>query len=354
MRLAIKKFFETENLSAIIMLFAAAASILLANFSSFKVDKNFAHFVQDILMVGFFFVVGLELKKEIKEGVLAQKGAVKLPLIAAAFGMIFPAIIYSLINRNYPANFNGWAIPSATDIAFAVSVLMLVHKNISNSAKIFLLAIAIFDDLGAILIIAVFYSSALKLQFLLVCGLIVAAMAIIGRIRALAFAIIPLGGLLAYYLHLAGIHSTIAGVITAFALPLWINKSIFTSVHKLSSFIVLPLFAFVSSDVLLGDFNLITNPIALGIIFGLSVGKPIGIFCATYLAVRMKIAPLPASSWNEVLLISILAGIGFTMSLFIGMLAFSSYELQNIVKIGVVCGSCFAVGIAICLHKIKL
>jgi NhaA family Na+:H+ antiporter len=306
--------------------------------------------VVDVLMILFFFLVGMELKREMYQGALAEKGQKILPLIAAFGGIVFPALIYFLINHNYPESHSGWAIPAATDIAFALCVLTLLGKKVPASAKAFLLAIAIYDDLAAIIIIALFYGSKPEFAPLIYSAFIVLILFYLNikRVRKIT-PYVFLGILLSIFLHKAGIHTTIAGVIVGVLIPLQdregqhspLNHAIH-ALHPWVAFAILPLFAFVSAGVSLQGFSFkyLSEPLTLGIILGLFLGKQIGIFSATFLAVKLKIAPRPqGASWLHIYGVSVIAGVGFTMSLFIGMLAFTDLELQNQVKIGVLSGS---------------
>lgn len=360
-----------ESSAGIVMLVAAALALIAANgplsdayrtfiTTPFTFGMNDALateplkvWVKDIFMVFFFLLIGLELKREMTEGVLATWPQRVLPLIAAAGGMAVPALIYIAINHDSPENIAGWAIPAATDIAFALCVLLLAGRGIPLAVKIFLLAIAIFDDLGAILVIAFFYSGALAIQSLMWCVFGIALLLMLNRLRV--FFIMPyllVGVLLWFCLYHANIHTTLAGVLVGLALPMRggenhshspVNQAIHF-LHPWVGFFVLPLFAFTSAGV---DFRGMTldsalHPLPLGIALALFFGKQIGIFGTTWLAVKMGLARLPeGASWPFVYGVSVIAGIGFTMSLFIGALAFSE-AMQSYVKLGVIGGSMLA------------
>ncbi len=312
------------------------------------------HWVNDVLMVLFFLLIGMELKREMVEGVLADKKQILLPFCAAIGGMAVPAAIYLLINADAPAHWNGWAIPSATDIAFAVCVLMLAGKSVPSTLKIFLLAIAIFDDLGAILIIALFYNHDLALTPLLLAGGVIGMLWALNRLRVMAvMPYIMVGVLLWFCLHAGGIHTTLAGVITGLSIPLRNPKDkshspLSTCMHFLHpwvSFLVLPLFAFTASGVNLTGItpSEFISPLPLSVAMGLFAGKQIGIFGISFLLIKSGLATLPeGTSWRHIYGAAVVAGIGFTMSLFIGMLAFSDKLLQEEVKIGVITGSLLA------------
>ncbi len=350
------------------MLVAAALALIAANSGAADVYQRFIHFpieltlgnlsfhealaewVKDVLMVGFFLVVGMELKREMMEGVLTDKRQVLLPLGAAVGGMVVPAIIFLLINKNDASHAAGWAIPTATDIAFALAILLLAAKNIPAALKIFLLAIAIFDDLGAILIIAFFYSAGVGLMPLLVVAVLSGALALLNRKNfTQLWPYLTLGILLCIALYHAGIHTTIGGVITGLAIPMRDAKkgsplnTLMHALHPWVSFVVLPVFAFTAAGIALGGVEFATltnNTLTLGIILGLFVGKQIGIFGGTWVLVKAGVAKLPKGvRWSHVYAVSILAGIGFTMSLFIGSLAFEGVALRDAVKLGVLTGS---------------
>ncbi len=313
-------------------------------------SKSIEFWVNDVLMVFFFLLIGLELKKEVLEGFLAKKEQIILPLVAAVFGMIAPAAIYILFNSGSEHNLRGWAIPCATDIAFAVAVLAIFAKNFPPAAKIFLLALAIFDDLGAILIIALYYNEGLAFEpFLFV---IIACITLYMMNKFNISHIAPyaaVGAFLWVFMHECGIHTTLAGVILAIAIPMYSRDSDKTPVknlihwlHPRVNFGVLPLFAFVSAGVYLGGISIKTvfEPLPLGIALGLLVGKQIGIFTAVWIMVKTRAVAMPEdTNWMHIYAVSIIAGIGFTMSLFIGGLAFENQNTIELVKIGVLSGS---------------
>ncbi|HCR85203.1 MAG TPA: Na+/H+ antiporter NhaA [Alphaproteobacteria bacterium] len=361
----VKNFFKSESAVGIVMIFSAALALIIANspasvdYFSFLQTKlklpflsiSVQHFVQDVMMVAFFFLIGLELKREMFEGFLTDRKQIMLPLVAAIGGMVVPAAIYLGINNSNNEAFNGWAIPSATDIAFAVCILGLVAKKISPAAKILLLAIAIFDDLGAIIIIALFYSKQLNLELLLVCGLIIGIMFLLNKYNFNKVIIyILLGLVLVALFYMAGIHTTVAGVITAFMIPKYkdsskkvsLIKNLEKKIHYPVNFAVLPLFAFVSSGI---DLRNLTNEmlfsgITMGVCLGLFLGKQLGIFGFTYAMVKFKFATKPSGvNWLDIYGVSILAGIGFTMSLFINALAFSDPVYLEEAKLGIILGS---------------
>ena len=365
----LQHFLHNEAAGGIIMICCAALALVLANGSganqyhafveaplqfsigSMGLKMSLEHFVKDVLMAVFFLLVGMELKREMLEGFLSSMGQRILPGIAAIGGIVAPALIYRWVNADLPAHAAGWAIPTATDIAFAVCVLALLGKRVPTAIKIFLLAIAIYDDLAAILIIALFYSGGVATAPLAVAGAITICMAILSR-RGIG--VLPpyllLGAGLWEAVHQAGIHTTVAGMITGLCIPLRPNAKDSESplnrlmhfLHPWVAFGILPLFAFVSAGVGLQGLSVgsVLAPLPLGIALGLLLGKPLGIFGATMLAVALRLAPKPdGANWTMLLGVAIIAGIGFTMSLFIGFLAFDDAGLHDAVKIGVMGGS---------------
>ncbi len=380
----LKDFLETEASGGIIMMFVALLAIIFANLDGFShIYHEFIHTpiyfgfgdtvldmplkkgVKDVLMVVFFLVVGLELKREMLVGFLSKKGQKILPAFAALGGIVVPAFIYYLINRHNPEYLNGWAIPTATDIAFAVGVLVIIGRNMPPAAKIFLLAIAIYDDLAAIVIVALFYGTGFHIDYAFLVILIIGLLFIVNRLKIPYLSIyFILCGFLAVFLYKMGLHSTIAGVITALFIPLRLgDKSsaspLGTALHYLHPWVsygILPLFAFVSAGISFEGLSVerIFDPVPLGIILALFLGKQIGILGGTYGVVRLKIAEKPeATTWLHLYAISVLAGVGFTMSLFIGLLAFDDELLQSELKIGVIIGSLLSVLLATLLIKIS-
>ena len=365
-----RDFLATEASSGLVMLIFAALALLAANspwaeiyktsvaipisfgLDELSVTEPLKIWVKDILMVLFFLVIGLELKHEMREGFLREKAQIILPLLAAAGGMALPAVAFLMLTHPHPELHAGWAIPSATDIAFALCVLMLIGKGrIPPAVKVFLLAIAIFDDLGAILIIALFYSGELALQPLALAGVGVAVLAWL-NIKGVS-TLAPymfIGVFLWFCLYHSGIHTTVAGVIVGMAIPMRcgedgrrspLNKAMHL-LHPWVSFIVLPIFAFTSAGVSFKgmSFESLLEPLPFGIALGLFFGKQLGIFGMTWIAIKLKLAKLPqGADWLYVYGVAIIAGIGFTMSLFIGMLAFEDTHLQEMVKLGVISGS---------------
>jgi Na+:H+ antiporter, NhaA family len=369
----LRAFMAMEAAGGIVMLCSALMALIVANspldalytkFIDFPIHIRITeslytiavdHLVNDVLMIGFFFIVGLELKREMSEGFLTRRDQITLPLIAAAAGMAVPALIYAMININSPLTLHGWAIPSATDIAFAVTILSLAGRGMPPSLKIFLLAVAIFDDIGAIIIIASFYNSGISLLPLLYIITITATLFLLSRCKISSiFIYLLLGSALAISLHHCGIHTTLAGVITGLAIPMRdkndqryspVNRCIH-KLHPWVNFGVLPLFAFCSSGIDLRHINLtmLHSPIPLGILCGLFFGKQIGIFASVWALVSSKRFAMPQNAnWFQIYAVSVLTGIGFTMSLFIGILAFESKEHIELVKLGVIMGTSLSI-----------
>ncbi len=320
-------------------------------FGELKLAKPLLLWINDGLMAVFFFLVGLEIKREFRAGELSSLAQVSLPGIAAVGGMAVPALIYAALNFSEPQNLNGWAIPAATDIAFALAVLSLLGKWAPPSLKILLLAIAIFDDLGAILIIAFFYTSELSHVMLLAAIVPIAGLILLNLFRVTKVAPYVLLGIVLWVLVLkSGVHATLAGVVTAFAIPLLPYKGgdhtlledLEHGLHNWVAFAILPLFAFANAGVSFQGMTLesVFEPVTLGIALGLFLGKQIGVFGLLYLTIRFGLAPMPArANWVQLYGVAALAGIGFTMSLFIGGLAFEHASFEAPIRLGVLVGS---------------
>lgn len=347
----IKKFIEQESLSSLILLAAVVLALLWANsplqqtYYHIWSNTHVVHFINDGLMAIFFFLMSYEVKYEILAGRLNSIKKSLLPIIAAMGGMLLPAGIFLAINHGPHGQLAGWAIPTATDIAFSLAVLMLLRNYISLSLKIFLTLLAIIDDIGAILIIAIVYTKQLNVVYLCLSLLCWLALMIMNRMnikRFLPFAIT--GIILWYFVFYSGLHATIAGVLLGFALPLRLS-AIRDSLHKWVAFIILPLFAFANAGISLSGMTPhdMLHPLALGILLGLFIGKQWGVFIFSWLAVKCKIAALPSDmSWKHLYGVSILCGIGFTMSLFIGDLAFADSNdphVTMLIRLAVMGGS---------------
>lgn len=359
----IKYFLSLPTAGGIVLMFSAILGLLIANsplselyFSILSHDiagLSILHWINDALMAIFFLYVGLELKREFISGELATNAQRILPGLAAFAGLAVPAVIYFLFNQHDSTAISGWAIPTATDIAFALGIVALLGSRVPLSLKIFLTALAIIDDLAAILIIAIFYSNELNLLYLL--GALGALLLLIffnmkGITHAFCYIIV---GIILWFLVLqSGIHATLAGVVLAMTIPLNSVKTnrkgeapLIAWEHALSNwvgFLIIPLFGLANAGVSFAglELSMLTHPIVLGVAFGLFFGKQIGIFGMVFLGEKLGIFKRPTgATWLQVYGISLLCGIGFTMSLFISMLAFISPELQDISKIGVFLGS---------------
>ena len=364
-----KWFFKLEAASGLVLLIAAAIALILSNSDlsgyyfgvlnthiligtqNFGLDLSVFHWINDALMAVFFFVVTLEIKREFIQGELSRPKQASLPIIGAIGGMAVPAIIYIIINFETGNTLKGWAIPSATDIAFSIGVLSLLGSRVPISLKVFLMALAIIDDLGAIIIIAFFYSTELQYMYLLLMLGSFLALLILNKFGVKKFMPYLFVGLfLWYFTHESGIHSAISGVLLALTIPHRDHEKDFSLLLKLEhvlspyvAFGIMPLFALANAGVSLEgiSINSLTNPVPLGILCGLFIGKQIGVFLFSYLSIKLKFAEMPSNSnWIKLYGVGILTGIGFTMSLFVGNLAFvENNQYMDGVKIGVLSGS---------------
>lgn len=320
-------------------------------FGSFEIAKPLLLWINDGLMAIFFFLVGLEIKKEVLEGELSSFDKASLPIFAAIGGIAVPALVFSYFNWADPIAVQGWAIPAATDIAFALGVLALVGSRVPLSLKILLLAVAIIDDLAAIIIIAIFYTQDLSLVALGWGGIGTVALFALNRLGVMRITPYALIGIFVWACVLkSGVHATLAGVVTALAIPLKAKNPSQTSplhraehgLHIWVAFLILPLFAFANAGVSLKGISLedLLAPLPLGIALGLFVGKQVGVFSFAWVAVKLGLAKLPSgTSWPQIYAVACLTGVGFTMSLFIGTLAFDGDEMLNAVRLGVLMGS---------------
>jgi len=356
------RFCAAEAAGGIVLMVAAAIALIVANspladgyFASLHVSVgglSLGHWINDGLMALFFLLVGLEIKREMAVGQLATWGDRVLPGLAALGGMAVPALLYALVNRHDPQTLSGWAIPAATDIAFALGVLSLLGSRVPASLKVFLAALAILDDLGAVVIIALFYTSDLSAPMLLAAAGLVAVLLVLNRLEVRA--LLPyllVGTLLWFCLLRSGIHATLAGVILALFIPLGDTAAdaaspllkLETALHPWVAFAIVPLFGFANAGVALAGVSPATllEPVPLGVALGLFLGKQLGISLMALLAIRSGLARLPeGASWLQLYGVALLCGIGFTMSLFIGALAFPGTPvLVDEVKIGVLLGS---------------
>jgi len=364
-----KWFFKLEAASGLILLIAAVIALIISNsdFSegyfnllsfhilvgteNFGLDLSILHWINDALMAIFFFIVTLEIKREFIHGELSKPKQALLPIIGAVGGMAVPALIYVIINFKTGYTLRGWAIPTATDIAFSIGVLSLLGSRIPISLKVFLVALAIIDDLGAIVIIAFFYSTELQYTYLLLMLAAFLLLILLNKFNVKKFAPYFLAGLfLWYFTHESGIHSTISGVLLAITIPHKKHEKDYSLLLKLEhilspyvAFGIMPLFALANAGVVLDDISIdrILAPVPLGILCGLFFGKQIGVFLFSFLSVKLKLAEMPSNSnWVKFYGVGILTGIGFTMSLFVGNLAFADYSNDmDGVKIGVLSGS---------------
>jgi NhaA family Na+:H+ antiporter len=347
----IESFFKKESASGIILMFAAVLAMIIANsplvswynllldvpvvfaFGTFEIAKPLLLWINDGLMALFFFLVGLELKREFLEGDLSKPGQVTLPAIGAIGGMVMPAMIFAAFNYDNPNALNGWAIPTATDIAFALGILAIIGSKVPLQLKVFLTSLAIFDDLGAIIIIALFYTEQLSMLSLVVAASMITILFVLNRQNVTSTSPYIFIGLILWTAVLkSGVHATLAGVVLAFFIP--INgkgddpsplKSLEHNLHYTVAFIVLPIFAFANAGISFVDVGVeqVMSPVPLGIILGLLVGKQLGVFGFCFIAIKLGFAKLPENvNWTLLYGVALLCGVGFTMSLFIGSLAF--------------------------------
>ncbi|RDI09754.1 Na+/H+ antiporter NhaA [Flavobacterium sp. AG291] len=361
-----KRFSESSSFGGILLIVCVIISLLIANTSFATGFQNFLNteigfsttgihldysiltWINDGLMAVFFLLVGLEIKREIVEGELSSIKHATLPVLAAIGGVIVPAIIYTLFNEG-TATANGWGIPMATDIAFALGILSLLGSRVPTGLKIFLAALAIVDDLMAIIVIAIFYSTELHLNYLAFAGAMFALQIAFNRFgfKNIWFYILP-GMVMWYFIHHSGIHATIAGVLTALTLPTTeddVESPLEKLEHALSNpvnYIIMPIFAIANTNITFqeGMVNGLTSNLGLGIVLGLFLGKPIGIFLMSWLSVKLKVAELPEeTTWKHIAGLGLLGGIGFTMSIFIALLSFSDATLQQEAKFAILIAS---------------
>lgn len=366
----LRRFLANESSGGIVLAMAALLALVISNSPWGDAYKHFWHlsaeirlaedwlvlkkplliWVNDLWMAVFFFLVGLEIKREFIEGELAQRSQVVLPAVAALGGMAVPALIYVLFNYNHPTALSGWAIPSATDIAFAIGIVTLLGSRVPASLKVFLTAVAIIDDLGAIVVIAVFYTNGLSPTMLWGAAGCIGVLFLLNRAGVSNLGAYVLLGLVMWVFVLkSGVHATLAGVVTALAVPMRSADGASPleraehALHPWVAFVVLPVFAFANAGVsLLGVApSILLESVTLGIALGLLAGKAIGVYGTSWLLVRMGWAQRPTgASWRQFFGVCVLCGIGFTMSLFIGELAFvGQHELEIELKLGVIVGS---------------
>jgi len=385
------EFVRHEAAGGMMLIVAAVLALFLANsplawlydgflgtpvkiqVGALKIDKPLLLWINDGLMAVFFFLVGLEIKRELLVGELSSVKRAALPAIAALGGMAAPALIYSLVNSSDPIGLRGWAIPAATDIAFAVGVLALLGSAVPLSLKVFLLALAIIDDLGAIIIIAIFYTTELSTLALTLAAVGLVVLAVMNRMGVARVAPYTIVGIFIWMCVLkSGVHATLAGVATALAIPLTggsqseseleaggpstvgLLESLEHKLHPWVTYLIVPLFAFANAGVSLSGvtFAKLLGNVPLGIVLGLFIGKPLGIFGFTWAAVKLGIAERPdGATWIQIFGVAALGGIGFTMSLFIGMLAFPDPAYAADIRIGVLVGSLLSASLGYVILK---
>ncbi len=366
----IDAFLKKESASGIILMFAAVLAMIFANspwahwyallldvpvvvaVGKLEIAKPLLLWINDGLMALFFFLVGLELKREFLEGDLSKPGQITLPAIGALGGMLIPALCYIAFNYDDPSALNGWAIPTATDIAFALGILAIIGSKVPLQLKVFLTSLAIFDDLGAIIIIALFYTEQLSMLSLVVAATMLTILFALNRNNVTTTSpYIFIGVILWIAVLKSGVHATLAGVILAFFIPIKGKgdepsplKSLEHNLHATVSFVVLPIFAFANAGISFSGIGLekIVSPVPIGIILGLVVGKQLGVFGFCFIAIKLGFAKLPTNvNWTLLYGVSLLCGVGFTMSLFIGTLAFEQGNGSSLFndRLGIVIGS---------------
>jgi NhaA family Na+:H+ antiporter len=371
----LQDFIKKESAAGILLIIATVLALILENsfmstfytsflhtpveirFGDLQIAKPLLLWVNDGLMAVFFLVIGLEIKREVREGHLSSLSQITLPGIAALGGMIVPALIFIAFNRGEEFSMNGWAIPTATDIAFALGILSLLGKRVPVSLKVFLMALAIIDDLGAILIIAFFYTSELSTLSITIAAISLLMLLIMNRMHvAIKSAYIVVGIILWVSVLKSGVHATLAGVALAFMIPLSskdkegnhfsMAKEMEYDLHNWVAYMILPLFAFVNAGVDLQGISIeeMAGPVPLGIMLGLFIGKQVGVFGFSWLAIKMGLASLPqGSNWTLMYGVSVLTGIGFTMSLFVDTLAYNDTQIYHYAdKLAILLGSFFS------------
>ena len=381
----LKSFIESDASNGVMLIVAAVAAMILANtaataqgyqallnepvqirFGALDISKNLLLWINDALMALFFLVIGLEVKRELMVGELASRDKAIFPVIAAIGGMALPALIFLFFNHGDEIARNGWAIPTATDIAFALGVLALLGSRVPVALKVFLMALAIIDDLGAIVIIALFYTSDLSVLSLCVAAGAIVVLALLNRFNVRRISVYILVGIVLWTAVLkSGVHATLAGVIVGFFVPLEKKEGHSPAEHLAHglmpwvNWMILPLFAFANAGISLAGITLsdVLSPEPSGIILGLLIGKPLGITLFCWLAVKLRLAVLPnGTTLRDIMAIGVLCGIGFTMSIFISSLAFDAAHEQLVTfsKLGILTGSLLSAVIGYTLLRIKL
>jgi NhaA family Na+:H+ antiporter len=382
----LQDFIKKESSAGILLIIATILALLLENsfmstfytsflhtpveirFGDLHIAKPLLLWVNDGLMAVFFLVIGLEIKREVIEGHLSSLSQIALPGIAALGGMIVPALIFIAFNRGEDFSMNGWAIPTATDIAFALGILSLLGKRVPISLKVFLMALAIIDDLGAILIIAFFYTSELSTMSITIAAIALFILFIMNRMHiAIKSAYIVVGIILWVSVLKSGVHATLAGVALAFMIPLSskdkegnsfsMAKEMEYDLHNWVVYMILPLFAFVNAGVDLKGISIeeMAGPVPLGIMLGLFIGKQVGVFGFSWLAIKMGLASLPkGSNWSLLYGVSVLTGIGFTMSLFVDTLAYNDTQIYHYAdKLAILLGSFLSAIVGYLILRLK-
>lgn len=381
----LQRFFSSDISGGIVLIIAAVLAMFCANlevtkagyqafldtpvafkFAALEINKNMLLWINDALMAVFFLMVGLEVKYELMQGSLASRQQAIFPVIAALGGMVVPALIFLAFNMHDPLARHGWAIPAATDIAFALGVLALLGDRIPPALKIFLMALAIIDDLGAIIIIALFYTSDLSLVSLGVAAAAIVALAVLNALNVRRIGIYMLVGIVLWTAVLkSGIHATLAGVVLGFFIPLKEEngispaRQVIDAIHPWVGWLILPLFAFANAGVSLEGvtFAGLTSLLPMGVIAGLFIGKPVGITIFCWLALRLKLAKLPqGAAFKQIMAVGVLCGIGFTMSIFIATLAFGDVDTHMVAwaKLGILTGSILAAVVGYCLLRSRI
>ena len=381
----LQRFFSSDISGGIVLIIAAVLAMFCANldvtkagyqafldtpvafrFAALEINKNMLLWINDALMAVFFLMVGLEVKYELMQGSLASRQQAIFPVIAAVGGMIAPALIFLAFNFHDPLARHGWAIPAATDIAFALGVLALLGDRIPPALKIFLMALAIIDDLGAIIIIALFYTSDLSLVSLGIAAAAIMVLAVLNALNVRRIGIYMLVGVVLWTAVLkSGIHATLAGVVLGFFIPLKEKdglspaRQVVDTIHPWVGWLILPLFAFANAGVSLEGvtFAGLTSLLPMGVIAGLFIGKPVGITLFCWLALRLRLAKLPqGAAFKQIMAVGVLCGIGFTMSIFIATLAFGDVDTHMVAwaKLGILTGSILAAVVGYCLLRSRI
>lgn len=367
----IKKLSESGKLGGVLLILSTIVSISITNsqwaetylhfwhieLGNAFLSMHLEHWINDLLMAVFFFLVGMEIKRELMIGELSTIQKTLLPLLAAIGGMLMPAIIYALFNHQ-SEQAHGWAIPTATDIAFSLGVLSLLGNRVPMSLKIFLTALAIIDDLGGILIIAIFYTSEIHLNYLVYAGMILMLLYWINKLKVKHFIVYFIPMLVLWYcIYKSGVHATIAGVLSAMFIPLPKIEKYESVLHQPVSYFILPLFALANTTIALSTDSLahLTSSLSLGIVLALFLGKPIGISMMVYLGLKTKVCALQDNAdIKDIFAVSLLAGIGFTMSLFFTALSFREPESANIARLSIIIGSVLSAVVGLMLLSYTL